>query len=359
MKHKINCGIITFHEAINYGAVLQTFALKKVLSRYCNTFIVRHHNQAIAQRHSIVPKIPINGNDIKSFIIKTLTYLPNSKKHKRFLKFREKYLYDTDEDKNADFYITGSDQVWNYACTDFDRAYFLDKVDGAKKNSYSASFGFDKIPEKYVDRYRELLKDFNKISVREFTARGIIKDLLDRDVDVTLDPTLLITKEEWGDFFKCSDVNKPYLLVYAFAITPDMATFINKISAQKKLQVIVLAPEKSLWRRSLLKKAKYITHISPEDWIRYFYNASFIVTNSFHGTVFSINFNKQFAVELLPPPAKVNSRLTDILKLLNLESRYISNPHILDPINYKQVNEILDSERTKSLNYISGIVSDY
>ncbi|MBQ7795424.1 MAG: polysaccharide pyruvyl transferase family protein [Lachnospiraceae bacterium] len=359
MEDKKNCGIITFHDAINYGAVLQAYALKKALTDYCNPFIVRHHNLKIAKQHSLSPGIPTNPQALKTFIIKSLTYFPNAKKHQAFLDFKNRYLYDTPEETTADFYITGSDQVWNYVCSGFDKAYFLDFADARKRNSYSASFGLDTIPEDYIEHYYTLLKNFNKISVRESTGCNIIKELLDRDVPVTLDPTLLLTKDEWKSLFSHSINEKPYLLVYAFCTTPTMIDFVNRIAADKNLQIIVLLPEKSMWRKSKFKNAKYLNYLSPQDWVQYFYNASFVVTNSFHGTVFSINFNRPFAVELLPPPAKVNSRITDMLKLLGLENQYISNPDVLNAIDYKRINESLCIERKKSLDYLLSIVKDY
>ena len=357
MGERKNCGIITFHEAINYGAVLQAYALKKVVSRYCDVHFVRHSNNTILKRNSIAPGFPTSLGGLKRFVIKSLTYMPNYKKHTYFKKFRDEFLLDTPE-MYADFYITGSDQVWNDICTDFDKSYFLNFTDDIKKNSYSASFGFESVPQAKVDEYRTLLNGFNNISVREKTGKSIVADLLKRDVPVTLDPTLLLTKEEWFELVNPVKYKK-YLLVYAFEITDSMVRFVNEISEKRGLNTLVLLPEKSLWKKSPFKNAKYINYISPSDWVSYFYHADFIVTNSFHGTAFSINFNKQFAVELLPPPAKVNSRLVDALELFELDYRYLSNPEILDDVSFEKVNRILIEKRKESIDYLKSIVEGY
>ncbi len=357
MDNRKNCGIITFHEAINYGAVLQAYALKKVVGRYCDVHFVRHSNNAILKRNTIAPGFPTSLGGLKRFVIKSLTYIPNYKKHIYFKKFRDEFLLDTPE-TFADFYITGSDQVWNNACTDFDKAYFLDFTDDIKKNSYSASFGFDSVPQDKVAEYRALLNGFNNISVREKTGKSIVADLLGRDVSVTLDPTLLLTKEEWSELIHPVEYKK-YLLVYAFEITDTMVSFVNEVANKKGLRILVLLPEKSLWKKSPFKNAKYINYISPSDWVSYFYHADFIVTNSFHGTAFSINFNKQFAVELLPPPAKVNSRLVDALELFELERRYLSNPDILNNVGFEKANQILAEKRRESIDYLKSIVEGY
>ena len=358
MDNKKSCGIITFHEAVNYGAVLQAYALKKVISRYCDVHFVRHSNSAILNRNSISPGFPKSIAGLKRFIIKSLTYFPNRKKHNFFTRFRNQYLLDTPE-KYADFYITGSDQVWNDKCTDFDKAYFLDFTDDKKKNSYSASFGFDSVPEDKIDEYRRLLGGFNNISVREKTGKDIISDLIERDVRVTLDPTLLLSKEEWSELVRQVDSYGKYLLVYAFEITDKMAEFVNKIAEERNLCVLILLPEKSLWKKSPIKNAKFVNYVSPEEWVSFFYYADFIVTNSFHGTVFSINFNKQFAVELLPPPSKVNSRLTDVLDMFELNTRYISSSDIRVNVDFERCNSIMQAKREESVSYLKSIIEEY
>lgn len=358
MKQKKSCGIITFHKSNNYGAVLQSYALKTVLSRYCTPFFIKHENATIAQWHSIRPPMPTNIKKMREFIIKTLCYFPALKKQQRFNRFRAHYLPERDAEQ-GDFFISGSDQVWNYVCNDFNNAYFLDFAEKAKRNSYSASFGFDEIPNEYIDLYHSLLSDFNRISVREKTGSTILKKLINRDVPVTLDPTLLLSKDEWSALIKKRIHKKPYLLVYAFDATKTIANFVNRLAEERKLDVIVLLPTKAFWQKSAFKNAKYLGNVSPEDWVQYFYYADYVVTNSFHGMAFSINFQKTFSAELRPEPSKINSRIIDVLSLFKLNDRYIDRPNATKEIDYAPVHEILNSERQKSMDYLLSIVNDY
>lgn len=354
-----SCYIVTFYNAINYGAVLQTYALKKTCSNYCSTFIFRHNNEKILKQYNVNP---FSARSLKGKCANTLRFFPNFIQYRRFNAFVKSYLLNNRPTSDHVFYITGSDQVWNYNCTDFDKTYFLDFVkEGKLKNSYSASFGIDEIPPEYVGAYQALLSGYNAISVREESARKIMWELAKIDVPVTLDPTLLLSKLEWANEFCHPPIQQKYILVYAFVLSDSMCKFVNDLSFEKDLHVIILMPNKSLRKKSPIKRAKYKTSVSPGQWVNYFYNASYVVTNSFHGTAFSINFNKQFFIELLPPPAKVNTRLINILEMFDLQDRLISDDRDLlnSAIDYSPVNTILKKKRDESLNYLKSIVKSY
>lgn len=356
---KYSCNIVTFYNAINYGAILQTYALKKAMSTLCSTYIFKYHNPHIVRIYSISP---FSSCSLREMAAKLIRFIPNAKKKFRFKSFEKKYLTNNKPILKELFYITGSDQVWNYNCTDFDKTYFLDFVEDKKlKNSYAASFGIEKIPDEYKAEYKKLLSDFNMISVREKSGQKIIKDLIGIDVPVTIDPTLLLTEAQWAADFCKRHTKKEYILVYSFSLTDTMCEFVNRLSDEKNLHVIILMPNKRIGKKGPIKRSIYKTNVSPEKWVNYFYNASYIVTNSFHGTAFSINFNKNFFVELLPPPAKVNSRLIDILELLGLSGRLITNENLKidSPIDYAPVNEILNGKRKESLKYLEAIIDSY
>ncbi len=356
MSSRYEGRIVTFYNAINYGAVLQTYALKKTMSKYCVTGVYKHDNAYIDGLYSVNP-FRYSGLKTKLLMMAQLPF--KLIKKYRFNSFVKRRLLNSGSDSAECFYVTGSDQVWNCDCTKFDKAYFLDFAEPRFKNSYAASFGFDEIPEQHKEEYKRLLYDYNQISVREEQGRKILNDLIGRDVPVTLDPTLLLSKEEWAsEFVKKND--KKYILVYSFIITESMRNFINKLSAEKGLPVVVLMPDRTLRNKYGLNNATFKTHVSPEKWVEYFYNATYVVTNSFHGTAFSINFNKDLFVELLPGRAKVNSRLTNILKLFSLEGRMIENfDDNGKAIDFDQVNDILETQRKESIAYLESIVSCY
>lgn len=360
-------GIITFHEAINFGAVLQTYALQKTVQKFnveCD--IIDYKNDKFKIDYKAFNKNNIKG--VNSFI-KELSYLYiKSVKRSKFKKFinnniQLSKIVDSQNmlskiNNEYHKFITGSDQVWNLGCTNNDVNYFLDFVTCiSKKNSYAASFGIAEIPNEQKDKYKKLLKSFNNISVREIQGAKIVKDLVNRDASVNLDPTLLLNKEEWS--IVCNNINsikEDYILVYLMAHSDTIMRFAEDLSKKTACKIIHI-------NSNIIKRAsgKYIRTAGPSEFIKLFIEAKYIVTNSFHGTVFSINFNKNFFVELLPPPAKVNSRLENVMDLFDLRDREIingKNDNILKNIDYREVNYILNNERKKSLEYLKSIIEE-
>jgi hypothetical protein len=358
-------GILTFHRAINYGAVLQAYALNESIKKLGYVPVtINYKNPHIEKIYD--PKQFNYRRSLRSFLSGVLTYNRRQKKKESFEKFQAKFfildqipdLYDEKNIKHLNSYkkfLTGSDQVWNYAHTKFDRAYFLDFItDSSKKNSYAASFGFDRIPDEYVADYTELLSDFNHISVREEQGASIIKSLLNREVEVVLDPTMLLSKDDWVKISQDYRGKRDYILIYQMATSESLLDFAVNLSKETNYEIIYISD--ALRKRI---KATYAAGVSPQDFLGLFKNAKYIVTNSFHGTAFSINFNKPFFVEMLPPPAKVNSRLENILDTFDLRSRQIingNNGNIFNEIDYTTVNKKLELERQRSLDYLKRVL---
>lgn len=364
-KRKPRIGIITFHRAINYGALLQTYALQEAVSKLgCICNIIDYRNPRLERLHKESKLSDCrNLKDLGRFIVYSRY---QNEKFKKFRDFSSKYLELTRPYKSIDelkidaseydSFICGSDQVWNYKITDFDKSYFLDFCDDeSKKNSYAASFGLSSIPLEYTAQYGFLLKKFNHISVREAQGKTIIQNFTSRDVQVVLDPTMLIDKEEWAMLSSNYNKIKNYILIYAFGhLTPTMKQFVEKLSRQTACAIVIIsyALKKPI-------KAMYEKTTGPAEFLGLFQNARYVVTNSFHGTAFAINFNKDFFLEMLPESHGVNSRLENILDVFDLRERQIvygENASIGVPINYRQVNQTLSSERKKSLEYLNNII---
>jgi hypothetical protein len=355
-------GIITFHRALNYGALLQVFALQSSLDKmgydtkiidYRSPFIESHYKK------NSFTKI-FNLRNLYYIIFKNNFFINN---RLYFEEFSKKYLkltmfpyfnFDSLLNLNDEFdaFITGSDQVWNYKTAGFDKIYFLNFVsDNLKKFSYAASFGTDKIPRTLKFEYKSLLNSFNKISVREKEGSIIIKDLLGKSVPVVLDPTMLISKEEWIKYSTPINFSKGYVLLYLMFETKSIFKFARDLANKKGLNVIYIN------NRLFNKTGIYnLRNVTPSQWIYLFYNASYIVTNSFHGACFSINFNKNFFVELLPPPSTVNSRIINLLESFNIYNRIISSTSFkLEDVDFKSINEILIDKRKSSFSFIKSI----
>ena len=362
---KTNIATIAFHRAINYGAVLQVYALQKKIEELGgNCTVLDYRNNSLESKHRET-KIG-DCKTIKDYIRFIILSKNNNLKHKAFRAFSESYLnlskpyYTIDElkkdEQKYDKFITGSDQVWNGNLSNTDPAYFLDFVSNSrKKNSYAASFGFEKVPDNKVGDYYNMLKDYNEMSVRENQGAKIIKELLGVDVETVLDPTLLLTKEEWFEIAEDYTKNEKYILIYGFGGAKYKMNFAKNLSKKTGCKIVHIVNPYFNERGILYEKS-----LGPKEFLGIFKNAQYIVTNSFHGTAFAINFNKEFFVEPLSEAFGTNSRLTNILDLFGLKDRLIFSEDISmydKAIDYDNVNKVLNGERKNSLEFIRKIIN--
>lgn len=358
-------GIITFHRALNYGALLQAFALQHTLSKLgTDAQIVDYRNSIIENMYSY-PTF-FQRKTLKSKIKYLLQGRYEMQRRQKFEAYRVEYLnlstdiYSCDNISLAsdkfDKFITGSDQVWNYSAHDFDENYFLRFVnESEKKYSYAASFGISSLPNDYSDKYRDLLGDFSMCSVREIQGLNILEQL---DIDrrrVDIDPTMLLTKEEWKSQFKIDKLDKrKYIFAYYFELTRTLREYVEQLARQTGYTVLYVGnPLKSPFQC----KCRALKTADPVDFIKTIANAEYVVTNSFHGTALSMIFNKKFYVELLKTDAKVNSRIENVLQTFSLESRLINSSKGSDDVDWKYVNSKMDELRIKSLEYLRGIIT--
>lgn len=342
-------GILTYNRAINYGAVLQSFALKEFLSRYDNCDIINYKNAHIEKVYTYQ-----NENLLKK-TLKNLLFGERNKKFRRFTsEISTEKIYHKDElDSLAyDKIISGSDQVWNFNCSGGDDTYLLPNTIKAKKYSYAASFGLSRIPDVQVEKFKENLSRFRYISVREKTGQDICREQLGLASEVVLDPTLLLTKSEWESKLNIRKTKKKYVLVYAFELNDTIRQTAKLIAKQYDLPIYTVPTR---FKDSFEKTMR---NAGPKEWVELFYNAAFVVTDSFHGTAFSINFNKPFYSFAKNERA---SRIVDLLNLLKINERLISDASEVcseSEIDYVRVNELLDVEREQSISFIEKIIND-
>jgi len=342
-------GILTFHRAVNYGAALQAIALKEKISFYTQTEIINYICPYIENYYK-----PFNKNLLKGII----RFLLLKKRDKRFEKFVSKMssekIYNKVDLHNAEYekIIVGSDQVWNYGCSGADEAYLLPNVN-TKKYSYAASFGVSELPKEQVPIFKECLSTFRFLSVREKTGKEICKKQLGLSAEVVLDPTLLLTKREWADLLKLLEKPKGYVLMYSLDINKKIKETAKKVSKQLRLPIYnITISSKDFFGNKTIKNA------GPKEWVELFYNATFIVTDSFHGTAFSVNFNKPFYSFANNERA---SRIVDLLDTLGLQKRLnvdLEDINAQDQLDYISVNEKLEEERKKSNSFIEKIIND-
>ena len=381
-------GIVTYVKCDNYGAELQAYAMQYVLNTMgydAEVLNLEKQNKDIAFSLSTI--IPAIINRFKTYGIKApwkifqlfLDVLQRKvamkkfsskieKKHLLFIRFFDNKIKHSSkyytlksvytETMPYDTFVAGSDQIWNYMHTDYLDVYFLEFANRfhAKKISYAASISVPDIPQRLRDEYRKFFENMDSIAVRELNGKDIVERYSNKKAVVVLDPTLLIRKEEWRkNVANEIKTGEKYVLVYTLSgskyIRNLAKNIANKIGNDCKVVNI-----KSDFRPEKNDGIEHLYEVGPEEWVGLIMNAAYMVTDSFHGTAFSINFNIPFTT-LLNPSSNMNSRVLSILKIVKLESRIIyddgSNkmPQSLD-VDYSKVNQIIDTWRNKSVKYI-------
>lgn len=255
--YKMKIGIITFHRAVNYGAVLQAYALQTMIQKLGADVEILDYRCSYLEDNYNPIKILGRASNIKGFLGILVKVFPSAVKKKRsfdrFLKdhlniSKERYNRNSVYQSNQvyDIFITGSDQVWNYNHTNFDKSFFLNFVnDSSKKTAYAASLGFGSLPDKYVEEYRNLLSDFRAISVREKSAQQILKDILKKEVPVMPDPVFLLDKEEWDRIIPSGQTIKDkYILVYELMPSESLFKFALKLQHETGYKIIRISTKK-------------------------------------------------------------------------------------------------------------------
>lgn len=352
-------GILTFHRAANYGAVLQVYALQHyLLSKGYDTEIIDYKCNSIEHVHSPLYFLYCRGwlKKCKQF----LRSIIKSKKRRLFNHFIDEHLRlsktrnitkDSIQETAAESYdviIAGSDQIWNPYLTNNDTTYLLDFVSSKViKISYAASIGVAQLPSACHITYRKLLKKFDAVSVREKQGQLLLNNICKKNYKIMLDPTLLLSSEDWKRFM----VNPPYNnYILLYTIKPDKKLEKYALEAAKKKQMPLIYISDTLLRR---KKIIYIPYATPEEWVGLFAGASYIITNSFHGTAFSISFNKKFIIGLSTEPHNVNSRIIDLLRELEITAT-VKDTYILSDnnINWDTVNFRLKEMRKTCFQFL-------
>lgn len=358
--------IITIHFGVNHGSALQAYALSKYLTQLgYNVEVIDYIPKRYNAWHNIKKKkYPL----IIKFVYYLITSPKRNYKRKVFENFLEanikltKRYYSAEDLTNnppeADIYVAGSDQIWNKEYNGEDEySYFLTFVPkGKKRIAYAASFGRSKIEKIEQEEISPYLKEFRNISVREDTGLNILKECKINDGAVALDPTLLLDKEIWRELSSNLNINDKYLLIYVMDHKYEKLLEYGEILAKKlNLKIYVICFSKIMDKR--IDSCFY--NINPKDFLYLIDNASFVVTNSYHGVMFSINFERQF---IAVSKGKYNTRIESILNLLNLKNRFFydefDKDKVKEKINYKDVTDNLNRERNKSTEFLKNAIHD-
>lgn len=367
----MNIGIMTFQGSNNCGSMLQGYALtEKVNSiKGVNCEIINFSNLEQQDMYALFRKMDsltdIGINVFTVLFYKRFSTHFNDYKNffKEHLKTSNTLISKTEDLKeivdNYDAFIAGSDQVWNINCRDFDDAYYLSFVGNDKKKiAYAPSFGSTNMAKLNIKKYNDYISAFDALSIRENNGSKWIKELTGREAPVLLDPTFLLTKEEWVELSDNMDykVDKEYIFYYAFSYSDEVNRVVKKFSKETGLPVIIM-DAKSWVKKAAKHGFKLSERSGPLAFLSLIRNAKYVFTTSFHGTVFSILFEKKFWYIDSAMHNSDDDRAETILDKLGLMDR-LRNSEIMiksnidEEINYKPVMEKLDIERKKSYNYL-------
>lgn len=348
--------IATFHRALNYGAVLQAYALQKTIQNLDENLTV----EVLDYDAPFFGKSNKLKNQISKNPLKSLLKIFNvSIRKKRFGDFvnknikvsKKKYTIKTIFAVGAeyDLFITGSDQVWNPNITGKDLNYLLPFCSADKRTSYAASMGVENIAEDLQEEYIRLLNSFSAISVREQTAISTLQQLgVNVSIQKHIDPALLLTSEEWLNLTKKIPKQKDkYILVFAVNRSKELVEKAVQFAQTNGYKIKYIGP---YIRNS---KTKYRPSLSVEKVLASFRDAELVFTNSFHGTVFSIQFKKRFC-SFMPGGKGTSSRVLDLLTILGLTER-IEEENIEKEIEWQGVENVLTAERLRACEYLKAI----
>lgn len=365
MKKRVNglkVGIFTFPNSISYGATLQMYALYHTVSKLGHVpEIINYHNAYMkAERHMMA-----GHASWKDKARKMARGLLHHRLYSAFRRFEKRNLLCYPEKPFADAgklpeigkrygaVICGSDQVWNPDITDTDLSFFLNFCgEGTRRISYAPSFGIDTFSPEFCEAIQDELAQFYALSVRETPGQALVQSLLGKEVPIVADPTLLMDAAEWEKMERkhpaaCGD----YILYYTVRRSTSLMRRCQELAEKTGMKIVVVGgnPLKKLKQRD--QGIEYAVDISPEEWLYLLHHARYVVTNSFHGTAFSINFRKDFYVEF---SSLTNSRLTYIVKTLGLTSQVVGKEAISGAAaDYTVADKVLPAMRNASLDYLT------
>lgn len=362
-------GLLSFHNAANYGAALQAFALQKALNELnIENEYIDYQNTHRVNRYSVSFLIfsSIKKGDFKG-AFKYFLGSPFLLMRKfKFNFFYKKYLKKTDKiyrnSKDAsslnecfDKFIVGSDQVWNWTNNGGDDSFLLSFViNDNKKISYSSSFGVAEIPEKLKDTYKKNLSKFSSLAVREEKGVEIIHNLINRKPLLVLDPVFLLSKEQWLQISDSKLIEEKFVFSYTNKVN-QLERFLHTTKYNID-NTYLYKLSRHLTINDFIKKDVRVKYsMSPTKFLSVIRDSELVVSASFHCISLAIILNKPFIAILTGDKGK-DSRVTNILTLLGLEDRIYSDSmtknDVLNRIDFDRVNKRIDKLKSESLDYL-------
>lgn len=364
----LKVAFITIHLGSNFGSILQAIATDWLLKKCgCESQIINYIPDRCTWRRFFkrncksllgwakilfgIPMVAYNKYVYNSFLKRYVLVSKPIYRNNNFIESCPK----------ADVYVTGSDQVWNSIHNEgLDRRYYFDDFpEGTIKIAFSSSIGREMLDKEEYAEVKRMLRSYKAISVREASAKLLIESMGYKVIHV-LDPTFMLDKKDWLQYMSKRIVKQPYILVYLpYNIHNKDLIYrsVYKIALRKGLKIVTFSW--NIFPDKLADKTIYFAN--PGDFLSLMFYADCIVTNSFHGTAFSINLNKQFYVYL---PSSFGTRILSVLELCCLKCRLLAADEVISDekidieIDYIPVNSILNEERVKAYTFLEDALKN-
>ncbi len=369
MEKKKKIALFSCHDDPNYGSMLQAYALAAVIRtlghepEYISYNSYPHRPLFLQIAICVAKKLGIRRTAYDFSFFDTSEFATTMEAfgrfHSKYIPHSAKVYYsntiqhitETGEYEN---YIVGSDQTWSPYLYNPRKPYFLDFASLPKRNAYAPSLGTTKLPEEYQQLLKKKLSIFNNISCREYANCKLLSSLTGKDVCCVLDPTLLLTPKEWDKVCKLPAIDKEYILAYILGEKDSIVSFAEHLGKTKKLPVYYIAT-----RPKHLNHPNTLTGVGPDDFAGLIKNARYVVTDSFHGSLFSVNYNVQFYAFSKRDGdlnCQDNIRILEFLQSMHLENRLQDDRSatVLPDVDYEMVNKKLCKMREKSIVFLKS-----
>lgn len=366
-------GLITYHASHNMGSMLQTYAMQYILrERFeLEVEIINFSNKKQQELYSLINK----ERSYKGFIKNVAIFILYPMFKRRFIDF-ESFIKDyfnltpeaferTEEltciENRYDYLICGSDQIWNVSCTDYDDAYFLSFAGNVKKIAYAPSFGGKNIMDNKssLNKYRDYLNDFDRLSVREKNGKKWVEELTGKNVEIVADPTILLDCNVWENIVGEREFEGDYIFFYGVPFSAKTYDIVREIGRELNMPVVMLDIKSWVYRCNFFKGFKLSKHSSPKDYLSLIKNSKMVITTSFHGTIFSSIFKKDFWTVTFKETNIEDDRINTLLEQLDLQDRKIfiedhQKYNLNERVDYSGYEKNINELSAKSLKYLEG-----
>lgn len=366
-------GMLTFHWADDFGAMLQCFALKEHLNTYEKTVIIPYFPKELRSRYRVLHKKSWQSTRSKiAEMVKPPTVLNTINRRIKMANFRKQNFRDANKTialaseipqcfSGIDTYVVGSDQVWNPKITEgFQDGYFCtfknDTKEGTRFVSYAASIGMSACDTDCDEYFRRNLKNFDAISIREAGSKEYLSQFCEKEPICVLDPVFLLNRSQWEEQIKSIPKhNEKYFFVYCAEENKELIRYAKKLASEKGLELYVGDNYFQQWfYKQSHDDFTLKNEANPLETLSYLRDAEYVVTNSFHGLVTSIIFEKQFAVFLHTVRSE---RQTSLLNTTQLNARVVTDIDSFDideKIDYETSKALLDVKIKESKDFIQN-----